>query len=246
MRLKDWFKKHGSTVLTGLGVGGVVGTAACAVYDAKHCKEECPKSFLGKVKYGFKHYYRTILCGSGTVGFILGAHGMSKATERSLVATIASLEGLHNGYRQTAKDILGPNTDEFIEECRKRERKDMDDGLPPWDVKQTFYLDLPEELVKEPVFFERTMYEVLKSEYDYNRRLATMYTTTINDLLECFGLPRIEDDKNMGHDQYLGEIDYGYRWIDFCHKQVHNDDDMLIWAIEMPFGLHDLSEKWID
>ena len=236
MRLKDWFKKHGSTVLTGLGVGGVVGTAACAIYDTKHCKEECPKSFLGKVKYGFKHYYRTILCGSGTVGFILGAHGMSKATERSLVATIASLEGLHNGYRQTAKDILGSDQEELIETICEKRLEDEELDRPPWDEVQTFYLDLPNGIA-EPMFFDRTMLQVVYAEYNFNKLFAETHGKAyLDDLYSFLGLEKRSTTDRVDVNMMSGELADHCWGIDFKNVTIQADDGTNVVAIKMPLG----------
>jgi len=276
MEIKKWILEHGSTLLTGLGIVGVAGTAACASYDGCKARDalvkarvekatengfdandatleemleiargkhpDCKLGFWKTLKIALPHYIRTFIVGGATMGCVAGSKGISSINEKTLIATLVSAEGAHQGYRAMTNDIFGPGTDEFIETARLRERKDMMDGRPPWDEVQTFFLDVPEHIMK-PFFFDRTMLDVVIAEYYYNRKFSVNGYATLNDFLKLLHLPTVDGGDEIRHEEIIGEVNRGSHFIDFKNEEITLDDGTKVVSISMTFAPHRLDEE---
>ena len=127
----------------------------------------------------------------------------------------------------------------MIEEAVKAEVRDREDDNPPWDEVQTFYL----EGCDKSQFFERTMQQVMQAEYHLNRNFILRGHVTFNEFLEFLDLPPVEEGEIVGWTDYLGEVTYGYRWIDFEHRHYITEDGLSVCSIDMPFGPHLMDEE---
>ena len=50
----------------------------------------------------------------------------------------------------------------------------------------------------------------------------------------------------IGWDCYIGETQYGYRWIDFNHRHYVTDDGLTVCSIDTPFAPHSLDDPEYD
>lgn len=247
MNVGNWFKRNGSTILTCFGAGGMIATVILAVKATPKAMRACTDAQVEKgrnqltrleiVKAGAPAYISAAATGVGTLICIFGANALSRRQQVSIAAAYAALESAFQGYRQKVDDICGEGTDHAVTKAIEQERQDAEDNRPPWDETQTFYLG------GFPKFFERTMADVIKAEYELNRYFILKGQVTFNEFLTILDLPPIEGGDVIGWDEYIGEVDYGYKWIDFNHRHYLSDDQMLVCAIDIPFGPHPLNES---
>lgn len=272
MTIGDWLKKNASTILTCLGAGGVVATVALAIkatpkaLDKIQCAQgDKGEEILHKLREGaleksdtgyilpkltaietlqacWKEYLPTIAVGTGSLICIFGANVLNRRQQASLASAYAALESAYQGYRRKVCSILGPDTDAMIEKAVEQEKQDIKDDLPPWDEVQTFYLPC----CGKAAFFERTMEEVVQAEYHINRNLILRGEVTLNEFLSFLGLDAVEEGDVIGWDCYIGETQYGYRWIDFNHRHYVTDDGLTVCSIDTPFAPHSLDDLEYD
>lgn len=272
MTIDDWLKKNTSTILTCLGAGGVVATVALAIkatpkaLDKIQCAQvDKGEEILHKLREGaleksdvgyilpkltaietlqacWKEYLPTVAVGTGSLICIFGANVLSRRQQASLASAYAALESAYQGYRRKVCSILGPDTDAMIEKAVEQEKQDIEDDLPPWDEVQTFYLPC----CGKAAFFERTMEEVVQAEYHINRNLVLRGEVTLNEFLSFLGLEAVEEGDMIGWDCYIGETQYGYRWIDFNHRHYVTDDGLTVCSIDTPFAPHSLDDPEYD
>lgn len=272
MTIEDWLKKNTSTILTCLGAGGVVATVALAIkatpkaLDKIQCAQvDKGEEILHKLREGaleksdagyilpkltaietlqacWKEYLPTVAVGTGSLICIFGANVLSRRQQASLASAYAALESAYQGYRRKVCSILGPDTDAMIEKAVEQEKQDIENDLPPWDEVQTFYLPC----CGKAAFFERTMEEVVQAEYHINRNLVLRGEVTLNEFLSFLELDAVEEGDVIGWDCYIGETQYGYRWIDFNHRHYVTDDGLTVCSIDTPFAPHSLDDLEYD
>lgn len=251
MNLKGWFSKYAGTILTGLGVVGVIGTAvlaakaapvaekACADAQATHPEE--PLTAREAVLAATPAYLPAISAGTATIACIFGVNAVNCRLRRRVSAAYLALAGLFEDYRSKVALLGGDALEHAVTDTIEKETKDLDDGMPPWDVPQTFYME------GYPEFFERTTAEVVTAEYLLNRQFVLAGIVTFNDFLRTLGLKTIsEKGEHIGWEAYIGECSYGYRWIDFNHPRRVMDDGLTVREIAMPFAPHSFDEDGED
>ncbi len=261
MDIGKWIKRNASTLLTCLGAGGMVTTIALAikvtpkayskVVDAKIDKAveqeiqdlELPKlTVLEMIRVCWRDYLSTVAIGTGSLVCFFGANALSRRQQTSMAAAYTALVSAFEGYRDKVKAICGPGTDVMIEKAVEQEKQDIEDDRPPWDEVQTFYLPC----CGKAAFFERTMEEVVQAEYHINRNLALRGEVTLNEFLSFLRLDAVEEGNLIGWDCYIGETQYGYRWIDFDHRHYVTDDGLTVCSIDTPFAPHSLDDPEYD
>lgn len=261
MDIGKWIKRNASTLLTCLGAGGMATTIALAikvtpkayskVVDAKIDKAveqeiqdlELPKlTALEIIRVCWRDYLSTVAIGTGSLACFFGANALSRRQQTSMAAAYTALVSAFEGYRDKVKAICGPGTDVMIEKAVEQEKQDIEDDRPPWDEVQTFYLPC----CGKAAFFERTMEEVVQAEYHINRNLALCGEVTLNEFLSFLRLDAVEEGNLIGWDCYIGETQYGYRWIDFDHRHYVTDDGLMVCSIDTPFAPHSLYDLEYD
>lgn len=270
MNIGKWIKENASTLLTYLGAGGVVATVVLAIkatpkamdklqtaqidkgediLDGRREGEvvrnddgslQLPKlTVLETVQVCWKEYLPTIAIGAGSLVCIFGANALSRRQQASMAAAYTALASAFEGYRDKVKAICGPDTDEMIQRAIEQEKQDEEDDRPPWDEVQTFYLECNGCSAK---FFERTMEQVMRAEYEANRLFILKGSLTLNEFLQIMDLPKVETGDSVGWEEYIGETQFGYRWIDFNHRYFITDDGLTVCSIDMPFEAHSMEE----
>lgn len=265
MNVVNWIKRNSSTILTCLGAGGVIATVILAVRATPKAMDkiqtaqidkgeeilngdregavkknrdgsyELPKlTVVETVEVCWKEYVPAAAIGIGSLACIFGANILSRRQQASMASAYTALAGSFEAYRDKAETLCGPGTNAAVEKAIKQEKKDAEEDRPPWDEVQTFYFDAN----SHPQFFERTMEQVMQAEYHINRNLILRGYVSLNEFLEFLGLDSVEGGELIGWDQYYGETEYGYRWIDFNHRHYMTDDGLLVCSIETPFEPH--------
>lgn len=255
--ITNWFKRNASTILTCIGAGGMVATVyltAKATATAVHRIDEAridkidvtgdneifPElTVMETVQLCWKDYIPPVVAGTSSLVCIFGANALSRKQQASLATAYTALANVFENYRGKVRDICGPKTDEMVVNAIIQEEKDKEDDNPPWDTIQLFGIDCDGKMI----FFKATMNTVLNVEYDINRMFVLQGIVTLNELLGMFDLDAMEGGDLIGWEEYIGETEYGYRWIDFCHRHTMTEDGTPVCMIDMPFAPHSLCEE---
>lgn len=209
------------------------------IFSAQDEKGE-PLSAMETVAAAAPSYIPTALVGIGTIVCIFGANALNQRQQAMLMSAYAALESSYQEYRNKVETLCGPGTNDFVDRAIEREKQEELDDDPPWDRVQTFYIEGVDG------FFERTMERVMQAEYLFNRNFILRGNATLNEFLGFLGLDPVANGDQIGWDEYIGETQYGYKWIDFNHRHYKTDDGLRVCAIDMPFGPHSLFEEEYD
>lgn len=228
-----FLKKNAPTILTCLGGIGVVATGVLValatpkalkrIEEAEEVKGEDLTKFE-KIKAAAPVYIPAVATGTATIVCIFGANTLSKRTQASLMSAYALLDNSYKEYRKKVVDIYGEEADtNVVTEIAKDHYRDM----PVQGDKQLFFDFLSMQ------YFESTMEEVLKAEYEINKRLSQDNETSVNEFYHLLGIPAGVFDYELGWSIEAGGAWYGYSWIDFRHEQVTLDDGLECCIITM-------------
>lgn len=234
--VKSWFSRNGSTLLSLAGVAGLVTTVVLAVQavpEAEERRKEAEReneeelTFLEAAVVEAPAYGKTIISGIITASCILGANALSRHQQASAVMAYTALAEYFKEYRAEVDSIFGEGSDYAISKAIDDRHQDEDDGNPPWDTIQTFYIDG----LEHQQFFETTMEQVVKAEYWLNRAFITRGHASLKDFTSLLGISDPVDDKIW--DLTVAEIFYDFKWIDFSHSYERLDDGMLVCCINI-------------
>ena len=199
---------------------------------ARHCRLTKKEAF----ELGVRSYIPTIGTVLATMACVIGANAMNQQRQAVLTASCMTLQRMLEEYREKVRIVAGQEGLDEVDRLVRQEVADIMEGMPPWDEKQTFYIE------GQNCFFERTMQEVMEAEYHLNRNFILRGDAKLNELYEFLELQPNDYGNEHGWDEMSGECIYGYRWIDFRHRYFVTDDGITVCEIEMPFGPHSMHE----
>lgn len=67
--------------------------------------------------------------------------------------------------------------------------------------------------------FESTFEDVLDAEYNLNRLFILRGYASIGDFWNLLEIKTGKDPDKLGWEAYIGEVHYGYQWVDFQHRK---------------------------
>ena len=233
-----FFKRNGGTILSCLAVGGVAGTAIlsgrAAIKAKEKLKEKPDMSTKEKVKELTPIYILPASVGVATVACILGANGLSRKQQASMLAAGVMLEQTYKRYKGKAEELLGKGKVET--EIAKDDYNDIpkpEIGKEERLFYYNYYHDDPTDLYG--FYFTSTKEKVLKAEYDLNRTFNIRSIVTLNDFMKLLDHDPVEGGDEVGWSYELGHDYYGYSWIDFEHYDTVMDDGLECTIITTPF-----------
>lgn len=235
-------KKISPTVLSCIAVVGVVGTAITTAQSTPKAMKLCESLRLERVnaceeeptkleylKECWHCYIPSILIGSATIVCILGANGLNKRQQASLISAYALLDQTYRDYKAKTKELYGEDWHSRIQSEVVKNFYEQEDH--PYDEEKVIFY---EEHYGE--FFERTKTQVREAEYLLNRKYALNGEANLNDFYNFLGLKETEIGDIFGWSKDPGYNIPNYRWIEFKHNKVELDDGMECYIIDMPFG----------
>lgn len=125
MRPNAFVKKYGSTILTTLGVVGVIGTTVAAVKEtpkALYLLDEAKKekgedlTVIEKVKVAGPVYIPSIIIGTSTIACIIGSNVLNKRHQAALLSAYTMLDQSFKEYKNKVIDLYGDEANEKVEE----------------------------------------------------------------------------------------------------------------------------------
>lgn len=245
---RKFLKKNGSTILTCMGVTGVVGTAIMAVKatpkalelieDAKKEKGE-DLTKLQTIVVAAPAYIPSALIGVGTIACIIGSNVLNKRQQAALTSAYIMLNRSYNDYKAKLVELYGKDTDDKIQQELMKEKIDVE---PPYissgaviygstglekicnSEKALFYDTISER------YFESTILDVYAAEYYLSRNFIIMGCATPNDFYDLLGIPQIPDGDVIGW-----SMEDGHCWLDFDHTKTVIDDGLICYIITPVF-----------
>lgn len=225
MNANLFLKRNGSIILTVLGGAGVVATAVTAVKATPKAiklievyEEQKGENLttLEKVKVAGPNYIPAILIGVGTITCIFGANVLNKRTQASLMSAYALIDNSYKEYKKKVTELYGVETHkETISSIAKDK---YTDDINVSDDKQLFYDEFSHR------YFESTLEDVIKAEYNTNRQLQCNGGVYLNEYYEFLGLEPSPVGTELGWSSGILESHYCAEWIEFDHEKVILDD----------------------
>lgn len=233
-RSKLFLDRNAATILTTVGGIGVVATSVLAVRATpkalqliEESKEE-KGGELTKIETALAAapaYIPSVIVGVSTIACIFGANVLNKRKQAALMSAYALLDSSYKTYKNKVLDLYGEEADNKVTEEIAKDEYEEDTSVE--DGKMLFYDTFSNR------YFESTIEDVQRAEYQVNRDLALHYEVSLNKFYDLLGVPRIEAGDAIGWSVEAGCVWYGYNWIDFDHKKVVIDDDLECRVIKM-------------
>lgn len=221
-------KKNGSTILTCIGGAGVVVTSVMAVkatpkamlllHDAREEKGDDLTAFESVIVAG-PAYIPAVVVGVSTIACIFGANILNQRQQAALMSAYALLDSSYKEYKTKVVDLYGEETDARVREEIAKD-KYTGDGNPPDNDKVLFYDEFSGR------YFQSTTADVLKAEYEINKKLSNWGGAYLNEFYELLGVEPTDYGEHLGWSAAgLYEM-YWEQWLDFHHEKFMLDDGL--------------------
>lgn len=217
-----YLRNHASLMLSCVSAAGVVCTTVSAVKATPKAlelirkAEEQKEEKLTKIealKTAGSVYIPSVLLGVSTVACIFGTSVLNQRKQASLISAYGLLNESCKTYKKKVNQLYGDDADNLIRRSVSIDKaKEYD--KPPDSKLLTFYDEYSDR------FFESTMEDVLKAEYELNKLMVLRGYVTANDFYNLLGLAYTDYADNVGWSIDAGKNLYGYSWIDFEHDFV--------------------------
>lgn len=237
--MNKFLRKASPTILTGLGVIGVVGTAVLSVRATpkalaliKVKKDELKTDKLTPqelVEATWKCYIPSALVGVSTIACVIGIGVLDRRNQAALTSAYAILNESYKQYRQAAKKVYGEDADNKI---HAEMAKDAQVASYNWGY-QVYNMDMDPESeqvlfydLTSKKYFTTTMAAVLNAQYHVNRNLAIRGDCSLNEYLSFLGVEGIDKGDEMGWEiSYMVEEMDCY-WLDFDNQKTTLEDGL--------------------
>ena len=219
MKLIDSIKNNAPTILSVVGVAGLVGTTISAIketpkVDQMMVNEEVYHNrdctALEKAWIYTKGYKYTILLGGTTAICILGSNALNKKQQAELTGAYVALGNMFQKYRNRVEELYGEEIEKSIMDTAKTRT------IVNNKTGDVYELEEP-ELFYDPYtdnYFQTTMREFDRVRYELNRKYAVNGTLTINDFYAELGLPKVDNGHELGWSDAIDRETMGYTWLD--------------------------------
>lgn len=238
---EDFFKKHGTTVLTILGSVGLVGTAVLSSKATIKAidileKDNVERSKKEIIKETWTCFVPALLVGVASIACVSSANILNKRSQAQLTSAFMLLNSSFDIYKDRLKHLYGEEAhNNIIDSIVKESVSDTYIYTPELCGNSTLVFDTknPDEVrtfydVYSQRYFESTIEKVLQAEYHLNRNHIIGGASTLNDFYSFLGIAPVEGGDEIGWESYYTEI----YWVDFNHSVTTLDDGMEICTID--------------
>lgn len=219
MKLMTNIKNNAPSILSIVGVAGLVGTTVMAVkesrkiddliidYEIEH-NRDC--THLERTLLMAKGYKFTLLFGTTTTMCILGANVINKRRMEQMSGAYLCLAETFHKYRSRVEELYGKEVDENImETVKSRLIVDNETGMSyVLDKKELFYDPYNDH------YFQATLSEFKRAKYEINKKYAIDGSLNMNDFYAELGLPKVDAGHLLGWCDALDREIYGYTWLE--------------------------------
>lgn len=184
-----------------------------------------------------------VLTAAGTIALIFVNDAQNREAQAALAGAYALMAKKLADYKAEVKDIFGEEADRKVEESIAKKRLADNDILAEERAEDAklWYDSFSER------WFWATDAEVSDAEYYANRIFRIHGCLTLNEFYALLPLDAVPCGDEIGWDQYIGEVCYGYTRIDFAHID-HNeaDSERSYKELYFPFTPHPFFEEEIE
>lgn len=225
---KLFIRKNGSTILTCIGGVGVVATSVVAVKATpkalmmlENAREEKGEDLtkFEVICAAAPAYIPAVLVGASTIACIFGASILNKRQQASLMSAYALIDNSYKEYKSKVVDLYGDEVDSRVREGIAKDKYAGDGGTSDND-NVLFYDEFSGR------YFESTTADVLKAEYEINKKLTTWGGAYLNEFYELVGLPKTDFGDHLGWSAAGMYEMYWEQWLDFNHEKFMLDDGL--------------------
>lgn len=247
-RVLKELKKDTPIILAIVGSIGVVSTAIFAVKatpkalqlieQRKQNENKDELSVSEIIETTWTCYIPSIITCAATISCIMGSYILNKRRQAILLNSYILLEQQYKEYKNSVKELYGEDADKKVK-IHKAQRKYNEEEHA--SNKQLFFLEPYGE------YFESTMEDVLKAEYELNRKFATEREASLKDLLDFLGISEVYDYESDGYKGWCQEIICDFinpAWIEFDHTFITLDDGMECCLISSPIEPRIISDDY--
>lgn len=251
-KVNRFFKQNSSTILTVLGVCGVVVTSVEAIKSTPKAIQMLDKAKQEKgedltvvetIINAAPAYVPTLIFGGSTIACILGANTLNKRQQASLMSAYAFVDSSYRDYKNKVKEIYGQEAHQnIIDSIAQEKAKDVNLAVigsfdicrleeDDDDTPRLFYDESSRR------YFESSLSKVISAEYHFNRNYAIRGYACLNEWYDFLGISKTDDGDLVGWSCEDMITNAGIEpWIDFNHRKVELDDGLICYIIETPYG----------
>lgn len=180
------------------------------------------------VKTAGPAYIPAVLVGASSIACIFGANVLNQRQQASLMSAYALLDNSYKEYKAKVIELYGEEADSRVKEGIAKD-KYTGDEVDGDNDKVLFYDDFSGR------YFNATMIDVLKAEYDFNKRMSDRGGAYLNELYELLDIPGIDGGDELGWNAYgLFEMTWS-KWIDFTHEKFVLDDGLECYIMKFSY-----------
>lgn len=225
---KTFLSRNSPLILSCIGGVGVVLTTVIAVKATpkailllEEAKEEKGEELnaLEKIKTAGPIYIPAIVTGASTIACIFGANVLNQKQQTSLMSAYALTNASYKAYKKKVEELYGKEADDNIVKAIAKDNLKDNDILVEED-KELFYDSFSNR------YFESTMANVIRAEYDLNKTLSTTRYACVNEFYDFLGIAGIEGGDRLAWSEETMYESTWSSWIDFRHEKVVMDDGL--------------------
>jgi hypothetical protein len=168
-------------------------------------------TFIESVRAQIGAYMPTIASMIVTVGGLVGSEYINEKNFKKCQNKI-------DEFKDMTDKIGGKGTSQVIEKAVEQKKLD-EKNHKPWEHKECFRIVFQGKSIQ----FESTRADIMSGIYETNRQFHNKGIITFNELLQNFGQDPVAEGDERGWESYIGEIDFGYTWIDIGLKECEDE-----------------------
>lgn len=227
MDVQQFLKRNASTILTCVGVTGVVVTAvmvaketpkAMTLIDNAQEKKGEKLTKWEKVKIAGPVYAPSIITGIGTIACIFGANVINKHQQATLMSAYALLDNSYKEYKKKTDELYGEETGKHIRGEIAKDKYSGDGSL--LDDNKELFFDF-----YSGRYFESTKEAVMWAQYETNRAMYVNGAVSLNEYYELLGLEPRAEYEDIGWSCGQLEEMYWHPWIEFDYEDITIDEE---------------------
>lgn len=225
--MKEFLRRNSSTILACVGAFGVVATSVMAVKATpkaltliENAEEEKGKDLtkFEVVKVAGPAYIPAVVTGAATIACIVGSSVISKRQQASLMSAYALIDSSYKDYKKKVDELYGEEAGKHVRQEIAKD-KYAGDGTLEDDEKDLFYDFYSGR------YFESTLEDVLRAEYELNRELYVNGYACVNKFYDALGIEALPEYDEIGWTCGQLESMYWHSWIEFEHTETVIDED---------------------
>lgn len=227
MDVQQFLKRNASTILTCVGVTGVVVTAVMVaketpkamtlINNAQEKKGEKLTKWE-KVKIAGPVYAPSIITGIGTIACIFGANVINKHQQATLMSAYALLDNSYKEYKKKTDELYGEGAGKHIRGEIAKDKYSGDGSL--LDDNKELFFDF-----YSGRYFESTKEAVMWAQYETNRAMYINGAVSLNEYYELLGLEPRAEYEDIGWSCGQLEEMHWHPWIEFDYEDIIIDEE---------------------